>query len=147
MGQPRTASATNSGRWARTATIPGSACTSRRLPTGSGSSASPASCIGSQENWRCPSRWTSCVSFLGEKERVREGTRNYWRGKVALKTGEVYEIVVASSRDMASVSAALLTYDTIRDWNPGAVLFVGIAARTSDKVAAGDIVVGNIIIY
>ena len=69
---------------------------------------------------------------LTYKDRVPKGSRVYWRGKVPLKDGGHYEIVVAQPLDMAQVDAAILTNDVIRDWDPAALLMVGIAGAASD---------------
>jgi hypothetical protein len=50
-----------------------------------------------------------CKAFkLTHRHRVQKGSRVYWRGKLALKGGEYYEIVVAQPLDMAQVDAAIL---------------------------------------
>ncbi len=88
------------------------------------------------------------VFGLTASNRVKKGTRVYWRGKVTLDNGEFYSIVVAQAADMANANAALSTQDMIRDWNPGAALLVGIAASVvPDKVKLGDVVVGSDIYY
>src|SRR4051812_7466809 len=69
-----------------------------------------------------------CGEFrLRDRDRVRRGARVYWRGRLPLSNGEFYEIVVAQPQDMANVDAALMTADTLHDWNPNAILLVGIA--------------------
>ena len=89
-----------------------------------------------------------CAAFgLTDDDRVPLGARVYWRGKLPLKTGEAYEIVVAQAPDMANVDAAILTNDTLRDWKPGAALLVGIAASTDEKLRLGDIVAGSEVYY
>ena len=90
-----------------------------------------------------------CKAFkLTHKHRVRKGSRVYWRGRLALKGGEHYEIVVAQPPDMAQVDAAILTNDLIHHWDPAALLMVGIAGAASngskdDDEALGDLVVGR----
>jgi nucleoside phosphorylase len=89
-----------------------------------------------------------CKAFgLTERHRVRRGARVYWRGRFGLTGGDSYEVVVAQSPDMANVDAALLTSDTIRDWQPGSTLMVGIAASGNRDVALGDVVVGSHVYY
>ncbi|XXY15465.1 hypothetical protein WME88_45235 [Sorangium sp. So ce216] len=89
-----------------------------------------------------------CAAFgLTDDDRVFLGARVYWRGKLPLKAEEAYEIVVAQALDMASVDAAILTNDTLRDWKPGAALLVGIAASTDEKVRLGDVVAGSEVYY
>lgn len=83
------------------------------------------------------------------KDRVREGSRTYWRKRLSLNDGKFYEIVVAQSLDMASVNAAILTNDTLHHWKPAAILMVGIAAtaKSSPKQHLGDLVIGKEIYY
>lgn len=94
-----------------------------------------------------------CAAFkLTHRHRVRVGTRVYWRGRLPLKSNEFYEIVVAQSPEMAQVEAAILTNDTIHDWDPGALLLVGVAGAASDgsredDEALGDLVLGQYIHY
>lgn len=89
-----------------------------------------------------------CKVFgLSDSERVRKGSRVYWRGRLFLKDGSFYELVVAQSSDMANIDMALLTSDTLRDWNPGSALLVGIAASVHEKAKLGDLVVGKAIYY
>ena len=89
-----------------------------------------------------------CRAFkLTDKDRVRKGSRVYWRGNLSLKQGGVYQIVIAQSPDAANVDAALLTSDTIHHWNPGALLMVGIAGAASDDVALGDVIIGSDVYY
>jgi nucleoside phosphorylase len=94
-----------------------------------------------------------CKAFnLTHKHRVRKGPRIYWRGRLRLKDGDHYEIVVAQPMDMAQVDAAILTTDLIHHWNPAALLMVGIAGAASDgskddDEALGDLVVGRDVYY
>ncbi|WP_441292042.1 5'-methylthioadenosine/S-adenosylhomocysteine nucleosidase family protein [Sorangium sp. KYC3313] len=90
-----------------------------------------------------------CAAFgLTEKDRVKKGGRWYWRGKLPLRGGDSYEIVVAQPVDMGQVEAAILASDVIRHWSPNAALLVGIAASTDpNKVKHGDIVVGKSVWY
>jgi nucleoside phosphorylase len=90
-----------------------------------------------------------CTAFgLGDNHRVKKGSRVYWRGKLPLKNGEFYELVVAQSPDMANVDAALLTSDMLHHWSPGAALMVGIAASGEPgEVKLGDLVAGRDVYY
>jgi len=90
-----------------------------------------------------------CRTFgLTDEHRCRKGSRVYWRGGLELNTGETYELVVAQAPDAANIDAALLTNDLLRDWEPGAILLVGIAATADPKkVRLGDIVVGSEVFY
>jgi nucleoside phosphorylase len=92
-----------------------------------------------------------CAAFgLGDRHRVRKGSRVYWRGKLPLgnKKREVYELVVAQAPDMANVDAAILTNDLLHHWQPSAALLVGIAASTDpSNVKLGDVVVGTEVYY
>jgi HEAT repeat protein/nucleoside phosphorylase len=89
-----------------------------------------------------------CKAFsLTDKHRVRKGARVYWRGRLPLKDGSSYEIVVAQSPDMANVDAALLTLDTLRDWRPHSALMVGIAASAGTEANMGDVVTGSDVYY
>ena len=94
-------------------------------------------------------RQAVCAALgLGDDQRVKRGSRVYWRGRLPLKSGEFYEVVVAQSPDMANVDAALLTSDMLHDWKPGAALMVGIAASTKPgEVKLGDVVVGADVYY
>lgn len=90
-----------------------------------------------------------CRAFgLTEEHRVRKGSRVYWRGRLALRDGEAYELVVAQAPDAANIDAAILTTDLLHHWKPGAALLVGIAATTDPtNVRLGDIVVGSDVYY
>jgi nucleoside phosphorylase len=94
-----------------------------------------------------------CNAFkLTPRHRERKGVRVYWRGRLPLKGGEYYEIVVAQSPEMAQVEAALLTSDTIHDWAPAALLLVGVAGAASDgskedDEALGDVILGKDVYY
>jgi nucleoside phosphorylase len=90
-----------------------------------------------------------CATFgLGDDHRIRKGSRVYWRGRLPLKGGEAYELVVAQSPDMANVDAALLTSDMLHHWAPAAALMVGIAASSKPgEVKLGDVVVGSDVYY
>jgi nucleoside phosphorylase/tetratricopeptide (TPR) repeat protein len=89
-----------------------------------------------------------CRAFnLKDKDRVDKGTRRYWRGRLNLKNGQFYEIVVAQLSDMANVDATALTVDALHFWDPAAFLLVGIAGAASDEVALGDLVVASDIYY
>jgi nucleoside phosphorylase len=84
---------------------------------------------------------------LSDRSRQRKGARLYWVGRLKLKDGSFYEIVVGQPLDMANIDAALLTEAMIRDWEPPALLMVGIAGAASDDVALGDVVLGSDIYY
>ncbi|WP_437839253.1 phosphorylase family protein [Sorangium sp. So ce1153] len=90
-----------------------------------------------------------CAAFgLTDENRAKKDDRWYWRGRLALKQGGAYEIVVAQPVDMGQVEAALLASDVIRHWKPRAALLVGIAGSTqAEKVKLGDIVVGKSVWY
>jgi len=84
---------------------------------------------------------------LKSSDRVRIDSRVYWLGNLALGNGDSYKIVIAQSPDMANVEAALITADTIRHWNPEALLLIGIAGSADKDVYLGDIVIGRDIYY
>jgi nucleoside phosphorylase len=94
-----------------------------------------------------------CDAFkLKPRHRVRIGARVYWRGQAATQGGDHYEIVVAQSPEMAQVEAAILTNDTIHDWDPAALLLVGVAGAASDGTkeddeALGDLILGRDVYY
>jgi nucleoside phosphorylase len=89
-----------------------------------------------------------CAAFgLGDDHRIRKGSRVYWRGRLPIKNGEFYEVVVAQAPDMANVDAALLASDTLHHWKPGAALLVGIAASAHKDVRLGDVVAGSDVYY
>lgn len=88
-----------------------------------------------------------CNTFkLKPKHRKRKGSRVYWQGRMPFKDGEYYEIVVAQSLDMAQIDAALLTSDTIRDWDPAALLLVGVAGAASDGSKEDDEALGDLVL-
>ena len=81
---------------------------------------------------------------LTAKHRIRkEKKRTYWCGRLKFEDGEFYQIIVAQSFDQANVAAALLANDTIHDWNPGAMLLVGIAGAANEEQKPGDLVIGE----
>jgi nucleoside phosphorylase len=90
-----------------------------------------------------------CDAFgLTDEHRVRKDARVYWRGKLPLKNGECYEIVVAQAPDAANIDAAILTNDLLHHWKPGAALLVGIAASAAPhEVRLGDVVLGSEVYY
>jgi nucleoside phosphorylase len=89
-----------------------------------------------------------CREFnLTEADRVDTGPRRYWRGRLQLPNDEYYEIVVAQLPDMANIDASILTQDAIREWDPGSLLLVGIAAAANDEVELGDVVIASDIYY
>lgn len=90
-----------------------------------------------------------CEAFgLTDEHRERRDSRIYWRGKLQLKDGKAYEIVVAQAPDAANIDAALLTNDLLHHWKPGAALLVGIAATADPaKVKLGDVVLGSDVYY
>lgn len=93
-------------------------------------------------------RQAVCRAFnLTDDDRVDTGARRYWRGKLDLKNNKSYEIVVAQLADMASLDAVYQTQEAIRDWDPGALLLVGIAGAATPEANLGDLVVGSEIYY
>ncbi len=86
-----------------------------------------------------------CVALgLTDANRVRRGTRVYWRALLPLKRpGEFYEVVVPQSPDAANMDAARLASDVQRDWNPNAVVMVGIASSQNKDIRLGDVVVAS----
>jgi nucleoside phosphorylase len=83
------------------------------------------------------------------RDRIRKGSRTYWRKRLLLPNGKFYEIVVAQLLDMVNVNAAILTNDILHHWNPSAVLMVGIAAtaKPEPKQHLGNLVIGREIYY
>jgi nucleoside phosphorylase len=83
------------------------------------------------------------------KDRVREGSRTYWRKRLSLNDGKFYEIVVAQCSDVGNLNAAIFTTDILHHWKPNAVIMVGIAAtaKPSTEQNLGDLVVGREIYY
>jgi nucleoside phosphorylase len=90
-----------------------------------------------------------CAAFgLGNDDRVKKGTRVYWKGRLPLSNGQFYELVVAQCSDVANVDAALATSDLLHHWLPGAAILVGIAACTkSSEIRLGDVVAGSDVYY
>ena len=86
------------------------------------------------------------------RDRARRGSRQYWRGRMDLGEGAYYDIVVAQAFDMAGINAALITWETVQDWSPSAVLLVGFAAAAhdgteSDHERLGDLIIGTHVYY
>jgi nucleoside phosphorylase len=84
-----------------------------------------------------------CLEIDEISDRVRKGSRTYWRKRLHLQNGKFYEIVIAQSQDTANVNAALLANDMFHHWKPVAVLMVGIAAASDPQQRLGDLVVGK----
>jgi nucleoside phosphorylase len=84
---------------------------------------------------------------MTDKHKVSQEARTYWKNRLKLKDGEFYEIVVTQLHDAASIDAVRAVDDLIRDYQPGALLMVGIAAAAKEGVALGDIVVGREVYY
>jgi nucleoside phosphorylase len=89
-----------------------------------------------------------CAVFgLTDEHRAKRGSRVYWRGRLLLKGGSAYEIVVAQPGDIGQVEAALLANDVIQHWTPAAAVLVGIAAAAAKDVKLGDVVVARSVYY
>jgi hypothetical protein len=89
-----------------------------------------------------------CAAFgFTERTRTRCDSRVYWAGKLKLRKGDFYGIVVAQASDMANIDMAILTNDTLHRWKPGAALLVGIAGSAKPEVRVGDILVASEIYY
>ncbi|MBD0301766.1 MAG: 5'-methylthioadenosine/S-adenosylhomocysteine nucleosidase, partial [Tolypothrix sp. T3-bin4] len=89
-----------------------------------------------------------CEAFqITEQDRVPIGTRVYWRKRIELKNNQFYEIVVAQLPDMSNVEAALMAADMIRDWQPEAMLMVGIAGAARQNQQLGDLIIARDIYY
>ena len=89
-----------------------------------------------------------CRAFeLTDQHRVFKGSRVYWRNRLALKDGKFYEVVVTQSPDMTNVDAALLAAETIHQWQPSAMLMVGIAGAASENQKLGDLILGSDVHY
>lgn len=84
---------------------------------------------------------------MTDQDRVRLQTRTYWRKRLPLEDGKFYEIVVAQSPDMGSMSASLLVSDIKQHWKPSAILLVGIAGAASEKQHLGDLVIASDVYY
>ena len=84
-----------------------------------------------------------CRAFqLKDRDRELRGQRRYWRGQ--LRVGRrTFGVVVTQLPEMANVHAAIQTSVVLRDWNPQAVLLVGIAAAALESQRLGDVVVGR----
>jgi nucleoside phosphorylase len=83
------------------------------------------------------------IDEVSDRFRFPKNNRTYWRTRLRLRDGNFYEIVVAQTLDTANVEAALLTNDLIRDWDPKAILMVGIAAAAKPEQSLGDLIVGK----
>ena len=85
-----------------------------------------------------------CQAFaIDEQHRVPKGARTYWKTRFDLGDRQFYEIVVTQLPDVGEVDAALAASDCINEWNPKAVLMVGIAGAARDDVKLGDLVLGQ----
>jgi nucleoside phosphorylase len=93
-------------------------------------------------------RQAICQDFqMTAEHRVRKGARVYWRNRLELKDGNYYEIVVAQLPDMSNVEAALMASDIMRDWQPEAMLMVGIAGAARPSQQLGDVIIARDIYY
>ncbi len=93
-------------------------------------------------------RQAVCRAFgMGDKHRVDKRGRTYWKTQLDLDDREFYEIVVTQLPDAAEVDAALAANTAINDWQPGAVLMVGIAGAARENVQLGDLVLGQEVYY
>ncbi len=93
-------------------------------------------------------RQAVCKAFqMTAEDRVRKDERTYWQKDLQLEDKEFYKIVVTQLPDQANVDAALVVNKTIDDWNPGAVLMVGIAGAAKEGVELGDLVLGREVCY
>lgn len=90
-----------------------------------------------------------CDAFgLSDKDRAwPRNARTYWRGRVSLKQRDFYEIVVTELTDQGNPSAVASVMDTIYDWQPNAVLLVGVAGAGSVEQRLGDLVIATEIFY
>ena len=84
---------------------------------------------------------------LTSENRIRKGSRVYWRGRLPLGDEQFYEIVVAQCSDMGNVDAAVLTTEMLHHWQPQAMLLVGIAGAASKEQKLGDVVVASDVFY
>lgn len=82
-------------------------------------------------------------------DRVRMGSRTYWRKRLLLQDGRFYEVVVAQLLEAANVNAAITANDVFHHWKPMAVLMVGIAATAKPfpSQSLGDLVIGREVFY
>jgi nucleoside phosphorylase len=88
-----------------------------------------------------------CRAFqLKDRDRELRGQRRYWRGQL-LVGRRIFGVVVTQLPEMANVHAAIQTSVVLRDWNPQAVLLVGIAAAALESQRLGDVVVGRSVYY
>lgn len=82
-----------------------------------------------------------------DEDRVFKDSRCYWRKRICLKDNNFYEIAIIQLIDMANVNAAIFTVHAVTDWNPSALLMVGIAAAASNEQNLGDVIVSSDIYY
>lgn len=88
-----------------------------------------------------------CQAFgLKDRDRVVRGQRRYWRGGLRVG-GKTFGVVVTQLPEMANVHAAIRTSTVLQQWNPQALLLVGIAAAVLDSQRLGDVVVGRSVYY
>jgi nucleoside phosphorylase len=93
-------------------------------------------------------RQAVCNAFgINEQDKIYKGARTYWQTKLEVGDRQFYELVVTQLPDVGGVDAALAVADILKDWNPHAVLMVGIAGAARDDVRLGDLVVGREVYY
>ncbi|MGC4043484.1 MAG: 5'-methylthioadenosine/S-adenosylhomocysteine nucleosidase [Armatimonas sp.] len=80
-------------------------------------------------------------------EEVTKAGKTYWRTQCYSESGPPQSVVVSQLPAMGNVASALSTSEIITQWNPKAVLVVGIAGTMDDEVKPGDVVVGSAVLY
>ncbi|HEX9540771.1 MAG TPA: hypothetical protein VGA04_21620 [Streptosporangiaceae bacterium] len=88
-----------------------------------------------------------CRAFqLKDRDRELRGERRYWRGRLRVGS-KTFGVVVTQLPEMANVHAAIRTNVVLQQWNPQALLLVGIAAAALESQRLGDVVVGRSVYY
>ena len=83
------------------------------------------------------------VLGLSDSQRVKKGSRVYWRGRLNIRDESYYDLVVAQCTDMGNVSSSGLAFDIIHYWEPNAILMVGVAGAAQEEQNLGDIALGR----
>jgi nucleoside phosphorylase len=83
-----------------------------------------------------------------EKRDLVDDPLVYYKGQIALaEPKHFYDVVACRVVEMGNTEAAIATTKAIENWDPLAVLLVGIAGGLRDKIGLGDVVVGDVAAY
>lgn len=80
-------------------------------------------------------------------QRMKKGSRIYWHVDFPLNNGSHYKIIVAQCTGMGNISSSSSASDIFHDWNPKAILMVGVAGAAREDQNLGDIILGRAVSY